>query len=277
MKIRQEARSKEQGARKQVKGDYTSMKNVKLIMVIALALVFLGADAGKESGSAKAEEGEGVPVIAVDSDAFSFPEVEAGTKIDAAFNVRNEGGALLKIDQITATCDCTTACEKKFEIAPGKTKKLVITLDTSYRVGDLDKSVILKTNDPKTPELTLHIKGKTFEPLTFKPAPLFFDRLIPGVEQIADVTLMNTGKKTVTVKAITASEADLSFEISGKGDSVVTLPLTLPVGDYIWVRLKIKAARPAGKAFVMRQIAVTAEPTPVTPMILKIQGLFVKE
>ncbi len=249
------------------------MKNAKYILIIALAIICLGA-AGKDAPEME-EATKAVPVIVVDSDAFSFPEVEAGTKIDAAFVVRNEGVASLKIDQITATCDCTTACEKKFELAPGKTKKLVVTLDTSYRVGDLDKTVILKTNDPKTPELTLHIKGKTFEPLTFKPSPLFFDRLIPGQEQIADVTLMNTGKKSITVNAITSSESDLSFDISGKGDSVATLPLTLPVGDYIWIRLKIKADRPAGKAFVMRQIAVTAQPQPVTPVILKIQGLFV--
>jgi Protein of unknown function (DUF1573) len=251
------------------------MKNLKYIVIILLALLFLGAG-GKEAPEVK-ETTKGFPVIAVDSDAFSFPEVEAGTKIEAAFVVRNEGDALLKIDQITATCDCTTACEKKFEIAPSKTKKLVVTLDTSYRVGDLDKTVILKTNDPKTPELTLHIKGKTFEPLTFKPSPLFFDKLAPGQEQIADVTLMNTGKGPIKIEAITSSENDLSFDISGKGDSVATLPLTLPVGDYIWVRLKIKTDRPAGKAFVMRQIAVTAEPQPVTPVILKIQGIFLKK
>ena len=216
------------------------------------------------------------PKIVFDSEVHAFAEVESGTQIPAEFVIRNTGDEPLEITDLKVTCDCTEVSAEPETIPPGGEGTIFVVLDTSYRVGELDKEVIVHTNDPERPKITLHIKGKTFLPLTFKPSPLFFDKLVPGQEAVADVTLMNTGKTPVTVKQILATEADTTVAISGKADAKVALPHTLGVGDYLWVRITLKTNSDA-KGSVNRQVTVVAEPSPVTPLILKIQGSFPSE
>ena len=211
------------------------------------------------------------PKIVFDSEVHEFEEVESGTEIPAEFVFRNEGDEPIEITDLKVTCDCTEARVEPKRLGPGEKGSIFVALDTAYRVGDLDKEVIVRTNDPNRGEITLHIKGKTFLPLTFKPSPMFFPFMASGRESAADVTLMNTGKKPVTINRIVASEADLRFEISGMGNADVSLPHKLEVGQYIWIRLTLKPGEDA-KGSINRQLSVVAEPNPVTPLVLKIQG-----
>lgn len=218
-----------------------------------------------------------VPKLVVESETFAFAECESGTKIDATFELRNEGDADLEIGDVKATCDCTHVRVDPPVIKPGGMALVTAKLDTSYRTGDLDKTIVVATNDPNRPEVTLHIKGPVYAPLTFKPGPLFFDDITPGRPAVADVTLTNTGKAPVTISAFTTSEPDLSVVVSGPGDAAVTLPHTLAVGEYVWLRLTLTTPADADSAgSLYRQIAVTVDPAPILPAVLKMQGNFVK-
>lgn len=241
------------------------MKKLSLSFILLLLIAFTFSPS-----PASAE-----PKIIFESDTHQFSEVESGAKIQAKFEFRNDGDSELVISEVKVTCDCTDAQAEPKELKPGEKGTILVTLDTSYRVGDLDKTIIVRTNDSKQPETTLHIKGKTWLPLTFKPSPLFLPYLSPGKESVADVTLMNTGKKSATIKRIIASESDLTFKISGKGDKEISLPYKLKVDDYIWIRVTLKAGAEA-KGSINRQISVVADPSPITPLILKIQGTLPK-
>jgi Protein of unknown function (DUF1573) len=214
------------------------------------------------------------PSFRLDSGNHRFSSVESGSKVSAEFEFRNDGDEDLIINEVKVTCDCTEAFAEPERLKPGEKGTIFVTLDTSYRVGDLDKEVIVVSNDPARPEVTLHIKGKTFLPLTFKPSPLFLDKLVPEKEAVADMTLMNTGKKPITVKKLLASEPDVELKISGKGDTNISLPYKLEIGDYLWVRVKLTPNQ-TDKGSLYRQVTVIADPAPITPLVMKIQGHFI--
>ncbi|MDP8222380.1 MAG: DUF1573 domain-containing protein [Candidatus Lernaella stagnicola] len=216
------------------------------------------------------------PKIIFESEVHQFEKIESGTEIPAEFLLHNEGDDALVIEELKVTCDCTEVSAEPKVIPPGGEGTIFVVLDTSYRVGELDKEVVVVTNDPARPEITLHIKGTTYLPLIFKPSPLFFDSLHAGQKAFADVTLMNTGKKPITVKKLLASEPDVELAVSGKGDTTVELPHTLESGDYLWVRVTLQINNEA-KGSINRQISAVADPAPVTPLILKIQGNFPSE
>ena len=213
------------------------------------------------------------PTLTIEQETITFAECESGTQIPAEFIFTNTGGADLVIQEIRATCDCTEAKAEPKTVKPGESGKILVTLDTAYRTGDLDKEIILKTNDPAHPETTLHLVGKVYQPLTFKPSPLFFDALMPGAEAIQDATLMNTGKGPVTINKIQVTGWDISAEITGRGDAPVELPHTLQVDEYLWVRLKWKPSIQE-KDSILRKVTVTAEPNPLVAVELKVLGTF---
>jgi hypothetical protein len=216
------------------------------------------------------------PRLSFERELFTFPETEAGTRVSADFPVRNAGDAPLEITEVRATCDCTQAFADPKTLKPGQSGAIIVELDTSYRLGDLDKEVIVRSTDPARPEVTLHVKGKTWQPLTLRPSPLFFDQLTPGKEALADVVLTNTGKKPIAIKQVLASEGDVALAVSGKGGAAVTLPYTLQPEEYLWVRVTLQAD-PGEKDTIYRQIAVAADPPPATAVVLKIQAGYKKD
>jgi hypothetical protein len=213
-----------------------------------------------------------IPRVAFTAEVREFAEVESGTAVPAEFPFRNDGDADLVVAEVRATCECTEARAEPTTVPPGGAGTIFVTLDTAYRVGDLDKEVVVRTNDPARPEVVLHLKGRTFQPLTFKPGPLFLTDLVPGKKAVADVTLMNTGRGPVTVKEVRTADFDLGLAVTGPGDAPVTLPTTLPVGAYLWVRLTLTPGPARGD--LVRQVAVVADPPPRIPVVLKILGTF---
>ena len=236
----------------------------------ALPIAFL-VGLALAAGAGLARVQAAAPRIVFDAEAQVFPEVENGTKVPAEFVVRNAGTADLVLADVRATCDCTRARAEPSVLPPGRSGKILVTLDTSYRPGDLDKEVVVASNDPARPTVVLHLRGRVFQPLTFKPAPLFLDGLAPGREAVTDVTLTNTGKRPATIRDIRAPEWDVTIALTGKGDAKVTLPVTLVPGDYLWVRVALVPGK-SEKGSLVRQVVVTADPAPLVPVVLKILG-----
>lgn len=246
------------------------MKSGRFLLLFCLLLPAAG------QAAAVLESGVEGPSLWFESEVFTFSEVESGQTVAAFFPFANYGEGELVISNVQATCDCTSAYASPERLPPGGEGVIIVELDTSYRDGKLDKTVVVFTNDLARPEVTLHIQGNVFLPLTVNPSPLFIDGLDVGKTVVAEVTLMNTGKKPITVRNLTASEKDLTWQVSGKGNAEAKLPYKLEVQDYLWVRLTLTPASDVRKT-IYRQLAVTVDPTTATPIILKIQGMFSPE
>jgi len=65
------------------------------------------------------------------------------TKVD--FRIYNTGDALLKIDSVSASCDCTIPNFVKRNIEPNDSADLVVSF-APLAGGDFEKAIVLKSN-----------------------------------------------------------------------------------------------------------------------------------
>ncbi|MBP1638499.1 MAG: putative secreted protein [Bacteroidetes bacterium] len=100
------------------------------------------------------------PVLTFAEKSFDFGTVkeEAG-KITHEFTFTNTGKAPLVIQQVTASCGCTTPAWTKEPVAPGAKGIITVTYSASGRPGSFQKSITVTNNSAENP-IILIIKGQ---------------------------------------------------------------------------------------------------------------------
>lgn len=106
------------------------------------------------------------PKIVVQQDKFDFGDIKQGEKVTHNFVISNNGGDILKIENVRASCGCTAAVPEKDQIAPGESTELKVTFNSSGRNGKQHKNVYIKSNDFERPEVVLTITGNVVNPNT---------------------------------------------------------------------------------------------------------------
>ena len=84
--------------------------------------------------------------------------IQKGDEAVAVFNVINQGQAPLIIENITASCGCTVAKWNKDPILPQDTTQIRISYNSNI-VGEIKRSVVVKTNDKHKMRTLLTITG----------------------------------------------------------------------------------------------------------------------
>jgi hypothetical protein len=120
-------------------------------MMIAAGMVVLAAVAG-----ATADAADGPKMVVVEK-IKDMGTVAQGEVLDVDFELVNEGDETLEIKAVRPTCGCTVA-EYDREIAPGKTGYIRSKLETQDFSGPISKSILIMTNDPQDPTMTVVIK-----------------------------------------------------------------------------------------------------------------------
>lgn len=112
-------------------------------------------------GAEKKDKSEKSPaVVAFVKKNHDFGNIkENGGPVSYEFVFTNEGERPLVIISATASCGCTMPSYPKAPIAPGKSEKIRVTYLPKGRPGEFNKSVRVRTNDPKNKKITLHISG----------------------------------------------------------------------------------------------------------------------
>ena len=118
------------------------------------------------TASARAEEKlQTGPRIRVEPESFDFGRALPGKTLRKEFTVRNFGDAELVILGITSTCGCTAGLTADSRVKPGRSTPLRVTLETRSYSGKLERQVLVRSNDPKTPLLQVRVS------VTVEPAP----------------------------------------------------------------------------------------------------------
>jgi hypothetical protein len=136
-------------------------KHMTTLVLVALIMTAGGAIAQDESG----------PALMVPSKIIDAGTVSQGIVVDADFDLVNEGSATLTVKAVRPTCGCTVADFDR-EIAPGTTGKIKAKLDTKDFAGPISKSILVMTDDPQTPTVTLVIKADVRPFVEILPRPL---------------------------------------------------------------------------------------------------------
>ena len=77
--------------------------------------------------------------------------VLTGKEIKGKLVLKNKGDELLKILGVSSTCGCTTLKLKERRIKPGNVVDLNFLVDTRGKLGMVEKTITIHSNDPNSP------------------------------------------------------------------------------------------------------------------------------
>lgn len=98
------------------------------------------------------------PVIKFNKYVHDFGQIkEELGKVSYVFEFTNTGNADLILNNVQASCGCTTPDWKQPPIAPGKKGVITVTYTTTGRPGPFNKTITVTSNAEKVETLT--IKG----------------------------------------------------------------------------------------------------------------------
>jgi hypothetical protein len=125
----------------------------------AAACLLLAAALVAALAPALAAAEESAPRISVDPETFDFGKTQPGKTLRKEFRLANYGGAELVIENVSTTCGCTAALASDTKLKPGASTQLRVTLETRSYSGRVERQVMVRSNDPKTPLLTVKISA----------------------------------------------------------------------------------------------------------------------
>jgi hypothetical protein len=130
-------------------------RRLAALAVATLLAVPLGAD----------EKAAAAPRIRVEPESFDFGKAQPGKTLRKEFTIRNFGDAALVIEGVSTTCGCTAAISAQSRVEPGGRTSLRVTFETRTFSGKVERHVLVRSNDPKTPLLQVRVSA-TVEPVT---------------------------------------------------------------------------------------------------------------
>lgn len=128
-----------------------------LLGLIAAALLAAGAASGRT-------EEQKTPRIRVEPETFDFGKALPARTLRKEFTLSNFGDAALVIENVSTTCGCTAALASDTKLAPGSSTVLRVTLETRSYSGKLERQVLVRSNDPNTPLLTVKVSATVEAP-----------------------------------------------------------------------------------------------------------------
>ena len=119
-------------------------------VVLAAGTIAARADDVKPEGAkaAEAKPAAGGPRITVEPPSFDFGKAVQNKTLQKEFSIRNLGDADLVLDSVTTSCGCTVADGYSKLVKPGTSTHMLVSLQTRTSSGKLQKSVLIKSNDP---------------------------------------------------------------------------------------------------------------------------------
>ena len=112
-------------------------------------MVGLASSSGVPAESHAGEAGQG-PRIRVEPASFDFGKATQNKTLRKEFVIRNFGDEALVIESVSTSCGCTAALVEGKVVKPGGTTPLLVSFETRSYEGHVQKSVIVRSNDPTT-------------------------------------------------------------------------------------------------------------------------------
>ena len=100
--------------------------------------------------------GFAAPIIDADNEVWDVA-IQTESLIAHTFTLSNAGDETLIITDVIPSCGCTTATLETYELEPGQSVELPITIDTTGFRGRVLRVIDIFSNDPSNPIFTLTI------------------------------------------------------------------------------------------------------------------------
>ena len=117
------------------------------------------------------------PKISFDATHFDFGRISPDKKVSHLYKVTNTGNAILSITNVRPACGCTSTVTGQWSVKPGDSTEIEATFDPKGQRGIVRKSIVVVSNDPQTPELTLTFDAEVVQPIQPSKDNVFFDKV----------------------------------------------------------------------------------------------------
>ena len=136
---------------------------LKFMIGEVVSTVKIASDIIENFSTMSDDEKEFAPVIKLSRTKLNYGTVANGKKVKSTITYTNNGRTDLIIRKVTSTCGCTVVKSKKNIIKPGKSGKLIVTLDTSEKDYNQNNMINLICNDPKSPVHSIQVRANIAE------------------------------------------------------------------------------------------------------------------
>jgi len=93
---------------------------------------------------------------------YNFGDIKEGDLAEHIFSFKNSGNAPIVIDQVRASCGCTTPEWPKEPIMPGETSSIKAVFNSKGRPGNVYKTITITSNATETTK-TLKLRGQVIK------------------------------------------------------------------------------------------------------------------
>jgi hypothetical protein len=138
-----------------------------LVGAFFAAAVCAGALAAQQPAPAPSPKPSAAPLgprIAVEPTTFDFGSALQQKTLNKEFMIRNFGGADLVIEGISTTCGCTIGQMETRTLKPGMAVPLRVSLETRSYSGVVQRSVLIRSNDPVKAVLEVKVQANVQPP-----------------------------------------------------------------------------------------------------------------
>ena len=171
--------------------------------LLSISLVMLGLWAGaqvKPVSDAKPE------TIQLKESSFDFGRIPQGKPVTHIFKVTNTGTTPLVLEDVQASCGCTTPEWSQDPIMPGKTAQLKVGYNTTI-TGPFTKLIEVFSNDPQNSRSVINIKGTVEAPAQAQGQMMEMKSSEVATAKTAVLQPMQAARAEVAVKAEPAQKA----------------------------------------------------------------------
>ena len=99
-------------------------------------------------------------VLVLKETSHDFGKIPQGRPVNYVFEIVNTGAVPLKLENVQASCGCTTPQWSKDDIAPGATSKITVGYN-AYAEGAFEKTITIQYNQTQSKYLV--IKGNVYK------------------------------------------------------------------------------------------------------------------
>ena len=97
------------------------------------------------------------PILQFDSEHLDLGRIKQGQTPHGHFTLRNIGDQTLEIREIKPSCGCTAIMAESKSIPPGQESKLQVSVDTTGKEAEIEKTILVVSNDSMRPRVTLTV------------------------------------------------------------------------------------------------------------------------
>ena len=179
-----------------------------------------------------------------------FGDVAAGEGAAQSIAINYHGRAAWQImDVRSANENLEVELSDPMRTAMALTYTMTVKLKPEAPAGPVNDTLILVTNDPRLPSVSVAVEGRVVPPLSISPASLFLGTLEPG--QKVTKQLVITGKQPFRITKIACDNSAVEFKTMDAEKKVHLVPVIYTAGEKpgeFEEKIEIETDLPAGGA-----------------------------